>query len=281
MPDNKLIPLVNQKRTFADFLRDNPRVKHLLVLLGTIIVILLIVFLWLRFYTHHGQKLPMVDLVNKNIDEAREEAEDQSFNLIVTDSVFVVGKKGGIILDQNPKPNAEVKEGRKVYVTITKYDPDKILVSELPLLYGNDFSQKSVELKHRGLLSKIRGKKYDAGDPNHILEVYYKGSLIIDQNVIKGGVSINKGDELEFVVSDKEGGEITIPELICYTYAEVEFLLQQHNLELGEVTTKGTIRDTAAAFIMDQFPPFDGITKVPMQSKINITIVSGQPAKCN
>ena len=111
----------------------------------------------------------MVDLVNKNIDEAREEAEDQSFNLIVTDSVFVVGKKGGIILDQNPKANAEVKEGRKVYVTITKYDPDKIMVSELPLLYGNDFSQKSVELKHRGLLSKIRGKKYDAGDPNLIL----------------------------------------------------------------------------------------------------------------
>ncbi|MFN8319420.1 MAG: PASTA domain-containing protein [Saprospiraceae bacterium] len=273
--------LTTQKRSFSEFLRDNPRIKHLLILAGTVVAILLIVFLWLRFYTHHGQKLPMVNLVGKYITEGIEEAEDHSFTLVVTDSVFVVGKKGGIILDQNPKPNAEVKEGRKVYVSITKYDPDKILVSELPLLYGNDFSQKSVELKHRGILSKIKGKKYDAGDPNHILEVYYKGQLIIDQNVIKGAISIDKGDELEFVVSDKEGGEITIPELVCYTLAEAEFLLDQHNLELGEITLKGAIRDTSAAYIMDQLPPFDGITKVPMHSKINITVVSARPAKCN
>lgn len=273
--------MTTQKRSFSEFLRGNPRIKHLLILAGTIVAILLIVFLWLRFYTHHGQKLPMVNLVGKNIEEGIEEAEDHSFNLVVTDSVFVVGKKGGIILDQNPKPNAEVKEGRKVYVSITKYDPDKILVSELPLLYGNDFSQKSVELKHRGILSKIKGKKYDAGDPNHILEVYYKGQLIIDQNVIKGAISIDKGEELEFVVSDKEGGEITIPELVCYTLAEAEFLLDQHNLELGEITLKGVIRDTSAAYIMDQLPPFDGITKVPMHSKINITVVSARPAKCN
>ncbi|HRD06224.1 MAG TPA: PASTA domain-containing protein [Saprospiraceae bacterium] len=273
--------MTTQKRSFSEFLRDNPRIKHLLILAGTVVAILLIVFLWLRFYTHHGQKLPMVNLVGKYITEGIEEAEDHSFTLVVTDSVFVVGKKGGIILDQNPKPNAEVKEGRKVYVSITKYDPDKILVSELPLLYGNDFSQKSVELKHRGILSKIKGKKYDAGDPNHILEVYYKGQLIIDQNVIKGAISIDKGDELEFVVSDKEGGEITIPELVCYTLAEAEFLLDQHNLELGEITLKGAIRDTSAAYIMDQLPPFDGITKVPMHSKINITVVSARPAKCN
>ncbi len=223
----------------------------------------------------------MVDLVGKTLEQGIEEAEDQSFNLVITDSVFVVGKKGGIILDQNPKANAEVKEGRKVYVSITKFDPDKILVSELPLLYGNDFSQKSVELKHRGILSRIKGKKYDAGDPNHILEVYYKGQLIIDQNVVKGGVSIDKGDELEFIVSDKEGGEITIPDLICYTLSEAEFLLEQHNLELGEITLKGSIRDSSAAFIMDQQPAYDGITKIPMQSKINITVVSGRPAKCN
>ena len=150
----------------------------------------------------------------------------------------MVGKEGGIVLDQNPKPKSEVKEGRKVYVTITKYDPDKVLVSELPLLYGNDYSQKSVELRHRGILTKIRGKKYDSGDPNHILEVYYKDELIIDQSVLKGNVKINKGESLEFVVSDREGGEITIPDLVCYSLSEAEFVLEQHNLLKGELTSK-------------------------------------------
>ncbi|MBK8700893.1 MAG: PASTA domain-containing protein [Saprospiraceae bacterium] len=263
------------------FLQKYPVVRHLLILVATICVILIIVFLWLNMYTNHGQKLPMVNFVDKHLADAIEEANDHSFHLIVTDSVFMVGRPGGIIIDQNPKYNAEVKEGRKVYVTVTKYDPDKVKVSELPLLYGNDFSQKSVELKHRGILSRIRGKKYDAGDPNHILEVYYKDQLIIDQDIIKGEVRINKGDELEFVVSDREGGEITIPELICYSLSEAEFVLEQHNLALGEVSAKGAIRDSAAAYIIDQLPAYDGITKIPMHSKINITVISGKPAKCN
>jgi UDP-N-acetylmuramate--alanine ligase len=223
----------------------------------------------------------MVNITGKTLQQASDLIDDHSFQLVVTDSTFVIGKSGGIILDQNPKPGSEVKEGRKIYVTITKLDPDKILVSELPLLYGNDFIQKSVELKHRGILAVIKSKKYDSGDPNHILEVYYKNQLIIDKNIIRNELKINKGDELEFVVSDRDGGEISVPDLSCSSVSEIEFLLQQFNLEIGEITAKGSIKDTASAFVIDQDPKFDGITKIPMNSKINIIIVSAKPSKCN
>ena len=264
-----------------NYLVHSPIVKHLLILIGFILFTILIIFLWLRFYTNHGQKEVLNDFVGLNINEASELADDNSFSLVVTDSVFVVGKKGGIVLDQNPKAKAEVKQGRKVYVTISKYDPDKITVADLPLLYGNDFSQKSVELKHRGIFTKIKGKKYDAGDPNHILEVYYNNELIIDQNTLKSNVKINKGDELEFIVSDKEGGEITIPDLICSTYDQASFLLSGNRLNIGEIVLKGNITDTFSAFILDQNPKYDGITKIPMNSNITLTLVNVKPSKCN
>jgi beta-lactam-binding protein with PASTA domain len=273
--------VVENRSKIIEFLNQYPKLKHLLYLLLFICFLLLSVFAWLRFYTNHGQKLPMVNLVGKHIEEAQEMAEDNSFELVVTDSVFVLGKKGGIVLDQNPKPKAEVKEGRKVYVSITKFDPDKMLVSELPPLYGNDYSQKVLELKMRGILAKIKSKQYDPGEPNHILEVYYNGELIIDESTIRKDVKINKGDALEFVVSDKSGGEIIVPNLICNTLEEAEFLLQQYNLSLGEISAKGSISDTASAYIMDQIPMYDGINKIPMQSKINLIIVGNRPAKCN
>ncbi len=273
-----MISIVNKIKSF---LIDKPVIKHLCILFLFVVCILILIYIWLRFYTNHGQRIPMVNITGKSLQQASELIDDHSFQLVVTDSTFVIGKGGGIILDQNPKPGSEVKEGRKIYVTITKLDPDKILVSELPLLYGNDFVQKSVELKHRGILAKIKSKKYDSGDPNHILEVYYKNQLIIDRNIIRNEVQINKGDELEFVVSDKEGGEISVPDLVCSTVSEIEFLLQQFNLEVGDVIGKGTIKDTSAAYVMDQDPKYDGITKISMNSKINIIIVSAKPSKCN
>lgn len=271
----------NTLNKIKQYLADKPVIKHLGILFIFIVFILILIYVWLRFYTNHGQKIPMVNITGKSLTQASELIDDHSFQLVVTDSSFVIGKSGGIILDQNPKPGAEVKEGRKIYVTITKQEADKILVSELPLLYGNDFVQKSVELKHRGILAKIKSKKYDPGDPNHILEVYYKNQLIIDKTVIRNDVKISKGDELEFVVSDKDGGEISVPDLVCSSVSEIEFLLQQFNLEVGEITAKGAINDTSSAFVIDQDPKYDGITKIPMNSKINITVVSNKPSKCN
>ena len=248
----------------------------ILFLLGTVILVLL----WLRFYTNHGQKIPMQNFVDMDVVDAHKLAKKKSFNMVISDSTFIVGKPGGLVLLQNPKAGAEVKEGRKVYVTITKFDPDKIKVSELPVLYGNDFNQKMAELSYRGIKCKIRSKKYDPGDPNHILEVYYKDQLIISNSVLKSDAKINKGDVLEFVVSDKGGGEIIIPKLVCLTLEEAEFLLSSQNLSIGEITEKGAITDKNAAYIWVQEPAFDDVSKISMGSSINVTIAQSKPGSC-
>lgn len=263
------------------FFGKHPILKHL-VLAGLFLLnVLMLTLLWLGIYTNHGQKLSVPDLIDEEYSVARKTAKKQSFNLVVTDSVYLIGKEGGLIQKQNPSAGAMVKENRKIYVTMTKFTPDKIKVKDLPTLYGNDFSQKKTELEYRGIKSTIKGRKYDPGEPNHILEVYYEDNLIINKDKFEGDIDIDKGGTLEFVVSDRGGGEITIPSVVCMTYNEAEFLLEQSKLKMGIVNKKGEIMDQTEAYVLSQNPPYDGISKISMGSSIDVTIVGTKPDQCN
>ena len=264
-----------------EFLQKYPVMRHLLLALGFFILLVLLTMLWLRFYTKHGEKLKLPNFVKMNVYDAATLAEDNSFQIVVSDSIFVLGAPGGMVLNQNPVAGAEVKSGRKIYVTVSKFTPDKIMVKDLPVLYGNDFDQKKSELAYRGIEARVIDKAYDPGEPNHILEVYYKGQLIISQDVMRKDVEISKGDVLEFIVSDKESGEVLIPDLECMTYGEVEFLLESANLMVGDIQERSEITDKTAAYILSQEPKFDGTTKLPMGSKINLVLVQEKPVICN
>ncbi len=262
------------------FLKKHPILKHLLLATLFLLATLLMTMLWLNIYTNHGQKIEMPKLEGLSIIEAEKIASNKTFRVVVTDSIFLVGQKGGIVLKQNPKPGSQVKENRKIYTTISKFTPDVILVKDLPTLYGNDFSQKKTELEYRGIKSVIKDRKYDPGEPNHILEVYYNNKLIIDQNVNKTDVAIEKGGTLEFVISDSGGGEITIPSVRCMTLAEAEFLLEQSKLNIGDINMNGEITDKYGAYIISQIPPYDGSTKIEMGSKVDLIISQEKPETC-
>jgi UDP-N-acetylmuramate--alanine ligase len=264
-----------------DFFEARPILKHFVLIVLAFLFILFTVIFWLRFYTNHGEKIEMPDYIGRNITQVKSDAEDRSFEIVVTDSVFVVGKSGGEIINQNPKPKSWVKSGRKIYVVITKFDPDKITVAELPILYGNEYNQKKNELAYRGIECVIRGKKYDPGEPNHILEVYYNNELIIDSDVFRAEVEIDKGGVLEFVLSDTEGGELLIPDLRCKRYTEAEFLLQSSKLLVGFIEESGSITAREDSYIIAQDPVADGITKIKMGSVINLVISQSKPSNCN
>ncbi|MBK9736701.1 MAG: PASTA domain-containing protein [Saprospiraceae bacterium] len=254
--------------------------KQLLFIGGLFLGIILLIQLWLRFYTNHGQQLELPKFIGMDITEAKEKADDLSFEIIVNDSIFVVGKKGGLITDQSPKPSSLVKENRKIYVTVTKFGSEMVKVSDLPALYGNPFEQKKTELKYRDIDCVIKDYAYDPGEPNHILEVWYKGELIISRDQKKSDVSIAKGDKLECIVSRRDGGEVTIPDLKCLEIEEARFLLETSKLEMGDINKRGASEPDAVLYVIAQSPPYDGISNIKMGEKINVTVAAAKPADC-
>jgi D-alanine-D-alanine ligase len=148
------------------------------------------------------------------------------------------------------------------------------------VLYGNAYEQKKTELKYRDIECVIKDYAYDPGEPNHILEVYYKGQLIISKDGKIDDVVIEKGGTLEFVVSQREGGEVIVPDLVCLDIEEARFLMATSKLEIGDIIKKGGGEPDATWYIVSQSPAYDGITNVQMGSKITITVSTTKPGNC-
>ena len=236
--------------------------------------------LWLRYYTNHGQKLELPDYVDTFVEDAEKDAEKKSFEIIVNDSVHIVGRQGGMIINQNPQSGSLVKENRKIYVTVTKYNPDKLTLKDLPVLYGADFEQKRKELRYQEINTVIDGYKYDPGEPNHILEVRYNDEIIVSNNIDRPDVEIEKGGTLHFILSEQSGGTTKIPDLVCMTVAEAKFYLAAAKLKLGNVQgIEGENIDEA--YIVQQTPLYDPVAIIDMGSQIDVIVSENIPSGCN
>jgi beta-lactam-binding protein with PASTA domain len=261
------------------YIRSKDFKYTLIAIILFLAIIMLLAFLWLKIYTHHGQELELPDYTGYQYEDAERDARKKKFRMSVLDSIHILGKPGGEILKQNPAPRTLVKQKRMIYVTITKRSPDKILSGRLPEMYGKNYDRKKKELaEHFEIKSKVIGTRFDPGDAGQILEVRYKGKVIMDSRVRQNDVLIEKGDVLDFVISEKSGGIVAVPNLICKTYEEAQFLLENLGLVVGEIIERGSIESMSTAYITDQEPPEN--EEIMMETPIKITVTQNKPGKC-
>ncbi len=243
-------------------------------------VVFAAVLLWLRVYTNHGQKLELTSYVGQNFEEAASDAKKASFKLIVKDSIHKVGQPGGVILTQNPGAGNKVKENRKIYVDVTKYNPDEILLKNLSILYGRQYTAKVEELNSLEIKSNVKGYRYDIGESDHILEVWYDGRLVDGASGRKSNVKIKKGDTLNFVLSETKGAIVQIPDLVCQQFSTANFILDASQFDLGSVEQVGAITDVNTAYVIGQNPSYEDGRKINTGTLIEITIQQDQPESC-
>ena len=275
MGDNKK----STAKKFFSFLMSKTFFKHLALIILFYILIGFGILLWLNAYTNHGQKLTLPDYNGIHVEKAMADAVKRHFKVIIDDSTFIVGKPGGIIVNQNPKAGAKVKENRKIYVTVTKYNPDKIKIENLPSLYGRSYEVKKRELAQLDINTKIKGYEYDKGAPNYILKVYYKGKEIISKEGKAKGVEIEKGGTLEFILSRKTGGITNLPDLRCKSVEEAIFLIETRRLKTGKIIKDGTqVNGTPAGYVVKQIPP--ATAELPMDTQVDLYISDELPADC-
>jgi eukaryotic-like serine/threonine-protein kinase len=251
--------------------------KNIALVLITSFLLVMGLQWYLKVYTLHGQKIKLPDFIDLSLEEAM--AASETFTLIPNDSIFIVGREGGIIIDQKPNAGAIVKEGRKIYVTLTKFTADKISVDRLPEMYGKDFERKKKELEIGfELKSEVIDYKFDPGPPNYILAVIYQGDTLISSKGRKTGIEVPKGAKLQFVLSKDSGGKLNLPNLVCLSETEALFILSYLNLSAEkqdvEQITKGT------PFVIRQEPAYDPNAVVLMGDTIKIWLSEQKPLDC-
>lgn len=253
---------------------------HIALMILVVILVFAGVLLWLKVYTNHGQKLELPKYEGMTLDQASEDAEDRSFQIVVNDSIHKVGMPGGIILSQNPEAGALVKEDRKIYVDVTKHVADMIPLDDLRQMYGREYNSKKQELASMLINSEIRSRRFDPGEPNHILEVWYNDQLIEGRNGRSKDIQIEKGATLSFVVSGIDGGQVDLPDYTCQILSQIRTKLEMSRLRLGEVEKRGVVTDLNDAYVVAQDPPFEEGKKLTMGATVNLVVQQDKPANC-
>lgn len=248
---------------------------NLVGMLLVLLVLIMLTFYALSLYTRHGEKISIPNLAGLTATAAGERSAHDGFQMQITDSIFLVGKPGGLVVTQNPVAGSFAKTDRTIYITVTKFAADKVPLSALPSLYG-----KSYFLKKKGLEEayefkcEIIGYQFDPGEPDYILKVLQGSDTIIDQNGIRVDYQIDKGSTLRFILSTRAGGTVLIPDLVCKSVDEASFEAQGSGLEL--IITG----DIKSGYVIRQTPAYISGKEIGRGEQIMVELSETKPANC-
>ncbi|MDD2298387.1 MAG: PASTA domain-containing protein [Fermentimonas sp.] len=165
----------------------NSILKNISVMVITGIILVVIVLLLLNLYTRHGQNVVVPRLEGLQIEEANIILKAKGLHAEIVDSVYLRDAVPGAILDQTPKSDNKVKEGRSIYVTVYSKNPQQIAVPGLvdystrqavALLNSLGFTQLSIE----EVASEYSGL---------VMAVEYHGRALLPDEKIPAGSPLN------------------------------------------------------------------------------------------
>ncbi|TZF83684.1 PASTA domain-containing protein [Pedobacter sp. BS3] len=237
--------------------------NNLLVAIGSVIGFVLIVFFCLRFYTRHGEGLPVPKLKGLSVENAIQLLESQGFKYQI-DSVFQMDKAPGLVVEQDPDPNTNVKNNRTIYLTIITRQAPNV---GFPDIQNITFLEAQAILSNYGL--KI-------GDTTYISDIARDRVLAakFGGEPVEKGQMLPKGSKVDLVLGDGKGAsEVDLPDLKGLTLSEAIFSLKGASLSLGTVMYEGAITDSLNAHIIRQYPALsDSLSKVAIGTKVDVVV---------
>ncbi|HEY9117861.1 MAG TPA: PASTA domain-containing protein, partial [Roseivirga sp.] len=192
-----------------------------------LIVLLFFFYIYLPSSTNHNETITVPDLVGKSFADIDEFLTNRNLKYEVTlDSGFSEDYDPEVILSQNPKGGAKVKEDRKIYLTLNANVPPQV---RMPNLVNTDLPNADDILESNGLR---RGSITYVPDRRVNAVIAQK----MNGENIPTGTLIYKGSTIDLVIGDGEGVKrFSTPDFLGKTYEEVKFQIEASGLKLDEV----------------------------------------------
>ncbi len=210
-------------------LRTKPILWNFVLICAVMVLLVVISYIALAVGTRHGMRRRVPDFTGLSLNDARYYASERGLNLIVNDSLYVPAYPGGMVLEQLPKGGVDVKEGRKIYVTINSFAQKRL---PLPYVAGRSLRQAKNMLESAGF--GILNLEYvEDIATNYVLEQLYDGVVVTEQSAIKA----EKGSGVVLRVGvSPEQNSTTVPRLISRALFDAKSKLWEQGLNVGDVT---------------------------------------------
>lgn len=169
-------------------------------------------------YTRHGVAVRVPNVENHSFEKAKKIVQNRS--LIVKRQVerYNPNVAQNVVVDQNPRPDANVKPGRRVYLTVN--------AGEVPMVDVPDFNGISVrEAKNR--VSSL-GFKVGTVNPDSIPSPYPN---TITRQQPEPGDSLKEGGTVDLWYSTGIGQDtVQVPSIVGWTVEKAKSLLLRREL---------------------------------------------------
>lgn len=252
-------------------------VRNCLGMMAFLAGLFLLTFWWLKCYTNHGESLQVPSYIGMGLKEATKKARQRDFEVVVNDSIYEPGKPPGVVLRQNPEPESRVKQGRTIYFTVAKNNPDIVTLPELA--GSDDYDLYSRKCSRLGLKPRIAARVADPAEPNTIIQVLYRGDTITQE--ISRGFRVEMGATIDFIVSEQVTMTVAIPDCYCQTYDAAVFLITSSNLNVGSIYENATVTDRQTAYVYKQSPAFDPNGTLRVGEQITLYLTQEKPVDCD
>ena len=241
------------------FFQKHPLAKHLLYMLGASVVILFLVFMLIKVFARQGKEYELPDF--RGTELAQLQADNPlKLEYVIIDSVYDADQEGGIVLQQDPKPGTMVKTHRKVYVTLTTFSPEDVVLPEL----SNMSVRSAVSALDAAGLRCGKLRFVDSPYRNVILECSCKGKLVY------AGEKMDQGATVDLTVGLGEGNASTIiPFVIGQTPAKARRALLSASLNVGtEHYDNVSNRSSAICYKLE--PDYTGVSRYPLGTYVEL-----------
>lgn len=217
------------------------------ILMGIGLAILLF-FIWLsslNWFTKHGRTAVVPSVVGISYTEAKTLLESKGFDVVIEDSIYSDTIPPLHVLRQIPNREETVKEGRTVFLTITRLVPPEVI---MPSLKGQSYRNAEMILKSMDLRVGDTIYQQDFAR-NAVLDQLYQGMPIAP------GTALKKGSRINLVLGNGVGNqEMPVPNLWGLRYSEARSVMDEMGLGLGVLLMEPGLTDTLSGFVIRQEP---------------------------
>lgn len=239
--------------------------RRFLITTGSILgLFLLLNYVVLPAYVNHGSRVTVPSVVGMELEEAKQTLEGAGLRVVLGETRPDPAFAPGLIIQQIPAAQAVVKEGRRVYVTLSGGE----LKVPVPSLRGRSLRDARFALERFGL--KLGSVSYDTSDT-------FPENTIIYQSA-SADTRVSKGSAVNIVVS--RGRVLThalVPLLVGKTLGEAQQLLSDVGLKVGNITYQQSF-ELVPNTVVDQYPR-QGEPALAGQTVDLFVVTAGKPAE--
>lgn len=171
---------------------------NLLAMLLTLVVVIVGVFVFLNFYTHHGETIAVPDLRGQRTEVAMRKLEALGMRGEVVDTGYNPRELADVILNQDLEPGYQVKVNRLIRLTVNAASPRPVTLPDI----ADNCSLREAKMRLEILGFRLTPIRRIRGDLDWVYAVEARGKEV------RKGDKLNVNIPLTLVVGDGAEDEV-------------------------------------------------------------------------